>query len=286
MATYHWGTGHFRQYHFNAYHWGGVLVPAPVISGAPPRGGGGVWPWWRLEENQDVCKEKDWVKENSKKIRKKLATPDALGAAQKKKEAANQEAKAREIRRINREINGLKKNLTDTKKGQEELERLQAGLEKLQGNFESGSLEQAQLKETIRGVADLTSILTQRVVAIEKKLAEDEKLRETEVAESVTEPAHEVIETTPVAEELAFLQAYKDSLVGRLKAAFPWALGAGATYLGTRYLVPEKMSWLKFTGYAGTTALSLVAVFRFLDIDLGLDWLWPSVASPQAEPQV
>lgn len=287
MATYHWGSGHYKQYHFSAYHWGGVLAPVPAVV-TPTRGGAGLWPYWRLEENPELCK--DWVKDNAEKIKKIKKQPvpeDALGAAQKKKEAAGQEAKAREIRRINREINGLKKDLNDTKKSRGEVEKLRDGLEVLKNGLESGSSEQEQLKGTLQWVVELATALGQRVQAIETSLKnQEEKLKAERLEEQKAKTAIAVAPPSPVAQEMAFVQEYKSQLVSRVKAAFPWALGAGVAYLGTRFLVPPKMTWLKLAGYTGTAAFSTIAVFRFLDVDLGMDWLWPRLKAPaEAGPQ-
>ena len=250
-----------------------VPVPAPVVSA--PSGGGGIWPWYRMKEEE--CAE--WAKENAELFRKerkwkKLPRLDPLEVIKKKKELSELEKKNKAIRKLSREIEELRAQLEVAKRGGDELE-------KIRRDGEVRRSEKEKLRKRIRWLLKLVSTLNKRIEKLEKEREEQIRLEKEKEKIKAVEPAPALIppveappeDLVPSAEEPYWREISDlEDRKRRYLAALPWAFGAGCMYLGTRYLISDDLRWLKVVGYVGTGVLATVAVIKLADIDLGY-WL-------------
>lgn len=234
-----------------------VPVPVPVVVGGPG-GGGGVWPLWRMKECEDwVEKHKEECSKKWKKSWKKIGPLDPLEALKKKKGISKEEKKNQEIRGLRKKIDQLK---ADAKAARNRTDELR----KLHEKKKAGWKERWHLKREIQRLHQLVLSLNRRIHKLEREKHEAEK-QALENFKVMMVPAPAAPPAVPPPPPFQGTIASLEEKKGKLLSALPWALGAGGLYLGTRYLVPDDIKWLKVVGYLGTGALATVAVVKLLD---------------------
>lgn len=253
-------------------------VPVPVLPGG---GTGGVWPLWRIKECEDWAKEhaKACHKKWTGKKWKKLPKLDPLEAIKKKKGISEAEKKNREIRGLRKKIETLKDSLKGARESIDDLQKKQI-------KKDSSRRERHALRREIYRLNRLVEALGKRIHKLEREKYEAEQQAIESFRKSlIPAPAPVVVVAPPVPVPPSPMQvtiAAFEEKKRKLLGALPWAIGAGGVFLGTRYLVPDDMEWLKFVGYLGSGALATVAVVKLLEartvgpvgpLDMGLEVL-------------